>query len=239
MRNLLNLLTILMLIGCTTSSRLHEQNTVEDYNAMKEIGKFKTFNQTGPIVNNLDEISEEFLNSITENVMVLEIGAGFGYVAHKALEKGAEVYANEIDERHLEIIQKNAPSYKKNRLHLINSKFPFNISSVKLKVNSLDAVLAQRVLHFLKGSQLERGAKVIYDLLKPGGRVYVTVNSPYANNKKKLLPFLDENVLKMAFKKVGFRIEKLFYLDNSSAYYNEIASDGRERIGLIATKLKK
>src|SRR6185437_549051 len=143
MKYLLKLVIILTLVACGACGERNDEQVSQEYsksyNLVKDSGRFRTLNQTGWIVNDLDEISEAFLDSIDEDSKVLEIGAGFGYVSLKAVEKGAEVYINDVDQRHLNIIREHVPLDKSDKLHFIKVRFPANLNIAN---GTLDAILA-------------------------------------------------------------------------------------------------
>ncbi len=225
-------------------------------------GRFATLNKMGWIVNDLDEVSSKFLDDLSHESKVLEIGAGFGFVSQKALEKGATVYVNDLDKRHLEIFKASVPAKYENQVILTPGKFP---SSFKIKTGSLDSILAQRVLHFLSPEEMDRGLKIMHDLLKDGGKVYVTIDSPYSKTWESFISeyelrksgeerypglfkikgvktaqnLMDLEVAVKRFKEAGFKVEEGIYLNNASKFFNEIRLDGREVVGIIAYKKAK
>jgi len=106
----------------------------------------------------------------------LEIGAGFGYVSKKAVKKGAHVYVNDIDAKNLKGFEDALSIQEREKTTLIPGKFP---NKFGIQDSSLDAVLAQRVMHYLNPDEFDKGLKIINNLLKVGGKFYMTIDSPY------------------------------------------------------------
>jgi polyketide synthase PksL len=111
--------------------------------------RLPTQNRTGWASNQLNEVSERFVahcRFVTRPV--LDIGAAFGLASLAAIESGATVYANDLAPSHLAQIP---PSEK---LILLPGRFPHDLHFPE---NSLDAVHASNIFHFLTGPQLARG----------------------------------------------------------------------------------
>ncbi len=261
---LVSIAAITLLSACMSDLRSQpvQNPTNTSVEASVDDGRFATLNKMGWIVNDLDEISSKFLDDLTPESRALEIGAGFGFVSQKALEKGATVYVNDLDKRHLEIFKASIPVKHEQQVILAPGKFPSNF---KIKSGSIDAILAQRVLHYLSPDEMDKGLKIMHDLLKDGGKVYVTVDSPYnkkmdsfikefelrksgqerypgsvkTKSTKDIKNYMDLDILVRAFKDAGFAIEEEFYLNNSSKFFNDIRLDGRETAGIIAYKKAK
>ena len=135
-----------------------------------------TANATGWSSTVLNEIGELFVAHCRQTQgTVLDIGSGLGVATIAALETGASVIANDADSGQLrDIAQRSGPLA--HRLHLLPGRFPYKI---KLEANSLDAVHASSVFHFLTGRQLEIGARSLHYWLKPGGKVFALAATPY------------------------------------------------------------
>jgi SAM-dependent methyltransferase len=116
---------------------------------------------------------------------VLDIGAAYGITTISALEKGAFVVANDIDERHLDILKSKIPPSLLKNLELIPGKFP---SDLDFPENHFSAILASRVLHFLHPNLMKQSISVIYKWLKPGGKFFYLGTTPYYGTFKKFLP---------------------------------------------------
>jgi len=145
-----------------------------------------TMNQHGYMKFEWDEFGTDFANfskSVTKPV--LEIGTAYGWLTHRLLELNINTIAADISKEHLEILLKNAPQDKLDKLHIYHAEFPYKMS---FPSNSLGAVLASRVFHFFKGETIEDGLDKIHDWLEVGGKFFCTNISIYHYSiKEKLL----------------------------------------------------
>ncbi len=118
---------------------------------------------------------EHFIDN--KNLMVLDIGCGYGNLSLEPLEKGCTVIANDIAPEHL--IQVRRKAHEKGldleNLYLNNRSFPDQTS---FKNNSLDAVVLHRVLTFLSPEQIQEGVEKIKEWLKPGGKIFIVTMAP-------------------------------------------------------------
>jgi SAM-dependent methyltransferase len=115
---------------------------------------------------------------------VIDIGAGLGVATLPALAAGAFVIANDISEPHLQAIGKDATrAGTRDRLELLKAALPD-----LPHVGALDAAHASNVLHFLTGPEMEKAVAWIWDSLKPNGRAYIQVQSPYCGHFQAFLP---------------------------------------------------
>jgi SAM-dependent methyltransferase len=119
----------------------------------------------------------------------LDIGAAYGLATIPALEKGARVIAVDIDAHHLRILEKKVPESLRTRLSLIQAHMP---DELEFEENSLGAVLASRVFHFFQGDDVKTSIQKIFKWLKPGGKFFFTVVTPYIGTFLKFLPVFEE-----------------------------------------------
>lgn len=153
-------------------------------------GFIKTLNNYGYMLSNPHPYSQLFIDSTSHlKAIVLDIGAAYGVTAIPALKNGAQVIANDIDPRHLNILFKKVPPDLIGRLSLLPGKFP---DDVELRDNSLDAVHAAGVLHFLPPDLLEIALGKILKFLKPGGKFYFITTTPFINLFKEFLCVYEE-----------------------------------------------
>jgi len=120
---------------------------------------------------------------------VLDLGAGFGAATFAALRGGARVIANDLEPGHLEALGARVPLLMRDRLQLRLGRFP---SDLTFSRESLGAIHASNVLHFLTLTELETGIGLIADWLVPGGKVFVMVNSPYIQNFANVIPYFEQ-----------------------------------------------
>lgn len=215
----------------------------------------------------LSELSEQFIEFCHTGVCpptapALDIGAGYGTASLAAWEAGASVIANDLDPVHL------AALAGRPRLSIVIGRFPRDIH---FDNESLGAVHASSVLHFLTGNQLEYGLQVIARWLRPGGKLFVQAATPWQQPFAAFLPeyerrlatgvkwpgfverigawsdhkqislmpkavhLLDQDTLGGVALDAGLTIDRLWYYRRADLPVR-LRLDGRESVGLIATK---
>jgi len=161
----------------------------EDLALMPEPGKdglIRTLNGMGTMTPAPDKFSREFIQFAPKAPgRSLDIGAAYGVAAIPALEAGASLIANDIDERHLRILFDRVPRQHHPRLELTPGEFP---DKLDFPANSLGAILICRVLQFFDGPRIERAAAKAMTWLAPGGKVFVVGESPYIGTAKAFFP---------------------------------------------------
>lgn len=148
--------------------------------------RIPTRNQTGWTSNQLNEVSALFVTYCREVALpVLDVGAAYGIASLAALEAGATVIANDLDPAHLDEILKAAPVEHASRLVLIPGRFP---RYLRFAADSLGAVHASNVLHFLTGPQMEQGFASIAHWLAPGGKLFIQASTPWQAPFQEFVP---------------------------------------------------
>ncbi len=229
-------------------------------------GFIKTFNNTGFMTDYLDRFSQTFVDySAGSDKPVMDIGAAYGVATLAALDRGASVISNDIDGRHLAVLEQRVPEHARTRLSLLCGEFP----NLDIESDSLGAVLAARLFHFLDGDTIERSAQKLFSWLAPGGKVFIVaetpfvktligfreeykqrkesgdpfpgliqdmlVFSPHATMIPKLGNWMDVDVLTRVFSASGFTIEECAYFARPE-FPSWLQLDGQESVGLIARK---
>ncbi len=230
-------------------------------------GFVRTLNNMGYMTSTLDRYSQLFIEAATTaRYPVLDVGCAYGVASLAALEAGASVIANDIDARHLQILQARVSGDQKDRLQICSGAFP----DLPFSPEILEAVLIARVLHFFNGSALERSAACVFDWLIPGGKVFVVAETPFLGNLRSFIPiyearrkagdlypgFLDD-VLSVAPDRGKFLPAEMHFLDPEVLervftaagfvvqeavmfarvdFPEDIQLDGRESVGLVASK---
>lgn len=147
-----------------------------------------TLNNMGYQASRLDSFSIEFVEMAAslgaENICCLEIGCAYGAAALAAIERGAKLYCNDLDSRHLDILQAEINPKHADSLSLVPGDFRF----VDLPLNFFGAILCSRVLHFFDGAQVEEAVSRMYQLLKPGGKLVLISETPFLGNWTKFYP---------------------------------------------------
>lgn len=138
----------------------------------------ETKNAYGWMDNPLDPISIEFINDtkMKANPVVFEIGAGTGLASLEALKNGATVWVNDLEAKHLNLFAEKVPAKFAKNYKLVPGDFP---DALTLPKDTFDNILAIRVLHFFDPQKLEKAIQSMYASLKPGGKVYILVASPF------------------------------------------------------------
>jgi SAM-dependent methyltransferase len=122
----------------------------------------------------LNEVAELFVDACHPGITAMEIGAAYGVATLPAIDRGAHLIANDLDAAHLEELRSRCEHPE--RLNLLPGRFP---RFVRWPGETVDAILASNVLHFLTGPQLLKGVESFEHWLKPGGRVFVLAATPY------------------------------------------------------------
>ncbi len=149
-------------------------------------GFVRTLNNMGYMTSGLDPYSQAFVDFAPGAPgACLDVGAAYGVASLTALSNGAKVIANDIDERHLEILRSRALERLRERLTLMPGSFPDGITFAP---ESLGAVLVCRVMHFFDGPTIERAAAKIMSWLAPGGKVFVVGETPFIGTAKGFFP---------------------------------------------------
>ena len=211
-----------------------------------------TVNKKGRTITIPNEIMQQFHKFAAEDKkeLYLDIGAAYGVATIPLIKDNINVIANDINLNHLLEIHRSCPKTNKGKLLLSAGHFPSDIS---LPNSSLKGILASQVLHFLTGHEIEHAVNKMYRWLKPGGKVFTISGTAYSNNIQNVIPVyenanhptidelpdffhvLDPEVLRKAFEKTGFIVEKCEFFKRSNLP-QYIKFDGRENAILIAQK---
>ena len=117
---------------------------------------------------------------------VLDIGAAFGTASCAALEGGATVYANDVEPRHLEVLQSRVSPHHLHRLH-VTCREVFHTTCRFLTTTS-EAIHASMVLHFLTGEELVAGAQLMFRWMQSGGKLFILTGTPFVGYFKSFIP---------------------------------------------------
>ena len=139
-------------------------------------GLIPTLNNTGWMTEALDEISLAFTDYAGGlDSEALDIGCAYGIATLTALDKGATICACDIEPRHLEILSQRVPPEMTDRFRYVAGALP----DVDFPDAQFGAIIASRVLHFLNGEDVKATAHKMHRWLKPGGKLFLIVDSPY------------------------------------------------------------
>ncbi|OQV14950.1 hypothetical protein BV898_10854 [Hypsibius exemplaris] len=137
-----------------------------------------TLNKMGWQQNSLDEYLSDFVDyagSPSRTRPVADVGAAFGFVSQKLLERGATVLMNDLEPGHLEDIVRRISPEERERLTCI----PGSVFDLKLEEGSLDGIVAARMTQFFPVADIRRFFDLAYKWLAQGGRLCVTNTSPW------------------------------------------------------------
>ena len=123
----------------------------------------------------------------------MDLGAGYSNIPIIALKQGVDQYvANDISLDHLKLLVKRAKESLGDaaeevlgRLALLHGKIP---EDLPVSPETYDAILADKLIHFLKPEHIDRFIDQAKMCLKPGGKLYVTTASPYSHAYGTILP---------------------------------------------------
>lgn len=154
----------------------------------------KTLNNMGYTSRQLNQFVYAFLDSLEpreklNRLSALEIGAAMGFSVEEALKRDALVTANDLDPKHLEVLKNRLSPDLLPALKTCPGRFPEDLT---FNSCSFDFVLAMQVLHFLEGTEIEAGLLKIYDWLKPGGKFFVTMGTPYTRIIESFIPVFEK-----------------------------------------------
>lgn len=153
-------------------------------------GFVKTLNNMGFMTSVLDPYSQAFVDFAPHGPgPALDVGTAYGVAALAALEAGANVIANDLDARHLQILQNRAPALLQSKLSLAPGDFP---RSLHFQDGSLGAVLICRVFHFFSPEVIEESVRTLFRWLAPGGKAFIVTETPYVRTLKSFIPVYEQ-----------------------------------------------
>lgn len=129
----------------------------------------------------LDPISASFIEFSKKSLYpVLDIGSAYGVASLPILHDSSSiVIADDIGEENLLILKSHADPKDWDRLFLTSKRFPQDLD---FPDESLGSVLICRVIHFLRGEEIEMGFDKIFRWLVPGGKLFVVTSTQYQKN---------------------------------------------------------
>lgn len=161
------------------------QNTPEKP-ATLPCGRIPTLNRRGFTTDAPDSLSEQFIElASTIDGEVLDIGCAYGVAAKRALQAGGRVCACDMEARHLDVLSRSVGSAEKARLRCVRGELPH----VDFESSAFAAILCSRVLHFLEGRDVEWSVSKMHRWLRPGGKAFLIVDTPYSGaTRDRVLP---------------------------------------------------
>ncbi len=104
-----------------------------------------------------------------------DIGAAYGYATIEALKRGGNVWAIDLEKRHLDELRHNVPEDLQSKLICKVGHFP---KEVELPQSAFDGILMSKVLLFFGADEIDAVFCAVHASLKVGGCFYVTSPSP-------------------------------------------------------------
>ena len=148
-------------------------------------GLIPTLNNCGFMSETMDYYSAQFAEYAgTLSDEVLDIGCAYGVATRAALENGARVIACDMDEGHLQILERETPPQLRERLQTTLGILP----DVDFPDGTFGAILCARVIHFLLAAQIRMTLDKMYRWLQPGGRLFLIADSPYTGYWSSVAP---------------------------------------------------
>jgi len=150
-----------------------------------------TLNRMGYMSSSLDEIQAAFVEhcATRPSGLFLDIGCGFGIATLPVIDKRCRIIACDLEEKHLDILEKSVPKQKRSFLTLSKGHFP---NTITFPENYFDGINLSMVLHFLPSHTIEKALKEIFLSLKPGGQLFMTTSSPYQRALSPLIPIYEK-----------------------------------------------
>ena len=150
-----------------------------------------TLNKMGYMLAKPETLNQAFIDFAgVAEAPVLDIGCAYGVATIPTLEKGATVIANDLDERHLQLLVSQVPVSSLQRLRFKPGRMP---EELDFPPESLGAVLASRVLNFIHPTKLEESFHLIFKWLRKGGRFFYLGGSPWFGTYKGFIPQYEQN----------------------------------------------
>ncbi len=160
-------------------------------------GRVQTLNGFGGTSPAIDPITGkylEFLSQKTPSATALEIAACYGPVTLNALANTtANIVANDLDSRHIKILQENAQRCFSDQIHRLKtdvSNFPEDFNTDQ----KFDAILFGRAAHYFSPAKLANAIDKFSQLLKPSGCVYLVAISPYVARFASFIPEYEQRL---------------------------------------------
>lgn len=150
-------------------------------------GTVRTLNRTGYMRNFISELEVKFCSQqIPRDDPLLEIGCGVGATLRTLIEHGfTNLVGVDKEPGHLEIVRsllrETLASKQEVKLTLVADALP---DLPGLSSTNFASILCSQVLHYMSPVQFDDAIRRLHELLRPGGRLYLSVGSPYNESYK-------------------------------------------------------
>lgn len=145
----------------------------------------QTMNNTGSAYSIFTELTESFLaycRTLSQKY-VLEIGCAYGIKSSQIIQTGAFLVANDLDEKHIEIMKNAFGFFSEKNPQFSNINFIVgNVLELNLEDygnKKFDAILIESVLHFMTPEEIRITLRKLHEFLGENGKLFITVSSPF------------------------------------------------------------
>lgn len=162
-----------------------------------EGNKSPTTNGMGYIFYTISPVGEAFIKEECKpGKKVIEVGAGYNNIPIQALKNGVGEYtANDLSLEHLKIlvhrVKDSLDEAALKRLRILPGRAPAELPKAEAQY---DAILADKVIHFLPPNEINEFMRWVKAALKVGGKLYITMASPYSKlyNEHMVAKYLEQ-----------------------------------------------
>lgn len=182
-------------------------------------GAIDTKNKTGFMTTELSDIAKQYIAFAEKCSQVLDIGCAYGVTVFPVLDferPKVSVVDSSLD--HIKFIKSHLIPVHEIHFSSQVGNFPQDIYYGRDK---FDAIYIGNVLHFLRGEYVNWGLKLCFKWLKPGGKIFVTVCSPY-------FPFWSE-FAELYQKRKACKVRWPGEIENLKDYIPEHAPDAQKQ----------
>ena len=147
--------------------------------------KSPTLNGMGYVFYTISPMGEIFLKEEARpDRHVFEMGSGYGNIPLEALRKGSASYtAFDLSPEHLELLKQRIlqtlGSDALERISFITGHAPQDLPQAS---HQFDAILIDKVIHFLSPEEIIQTLHWAKNALRPGGTIYTSTASPYSKH---------------------------------------------------------
>jgi len=119
---------------------------------------------------------EDAVRNSTADSPAIEIAAAYGVATPFVLARGGHMIANDLDQRHLTVLEQRIPINDRSRLRVLHGAFPDQITAA-IRPGSLSTLLCANLLHFFDGPTILHGLRTMKEWVKPGAYLYLVTFS--------------------------------------------------------------
>jgi SAM-dependent methyltransferase len=175
-------------LGSVDSFEKYYKPSLVDVSNRKQGSSHQGVRDFGQQVNLENKLTHSFLDHVAKSEGVaLDIGCGYGINTLRALERGAEVWATDLDPQNLRVLVTHTPEKDLKKLKLSLGKFPE--SGNHIPENSMSSVLLSHVAHYYSPEEEKSAFKRVREILKPNGKFFLQALTyhaePYSSRKNR------------------------------------------------------